>query len=68
MVSALSAEAYTTTSLRDGSFSEGSGRALPPTQGWADFSIMMVCTPESGHCHSVCTLRTRCLQFAAFFQ
>ena len=22
---------------------------------WADFSIMMECTPKSGHCHSVCT-------------
>jgi hypothetical protein len=22
----------------------------------ASFSIMMECTPESGHCHSVCTL------------
>ncbi len=25
----------------------------PPSSGWADFSITMECTPESGHCHSV---------------
>ncbi len=25
--------------------------------GWANFSIMMECTPENGKCHSVCTLR-----------
>jgi hypothetical protein len=28
----------------------------PPLPAWADFSIVMECTPESGHCHSVCTL------------
>jgi hypothetical protein len=27
-----------------------------PSPGWANFSIMMDCTPGSGHCHSVCTL------------
>ncbi len=27
-----------------------------PSPGWANFSIMMKCTPESGHCHSMCTL------------
>ncbi len=35
---------------------KGGGRAPPPTPGWADFSLRMECTPESGHCHSVCTL------------
>ncbi len=25
----------------------------PPSPGWADFSVMMECTPESGNCHSV---------------
>jgi len=25
----------------------------PPSPGWADFTIMKECTPESGHCHSV---------------
>jgi hypothetical protein len=31
-------------------------RAHPPSPGWTDFSFMMECTPESGHCHFVCTL------------
>jgi hypothetical protein len=37
---------------------KGGGRAprAPFTPGWADFTIMMECTPESDHCHSVCTL------------
>jgi len=34
------------------------GRACtPPSLAWADLTIMMECTPESGHFHSVCTLR-----------
>ncbi len=32
---------------------KGGGRAPPPLPGWADFSIMMECTPESSNCHSV---------------
>jgi hypothetical protein len=28
-------------------------RAPPPSPAWANFSIMMQCTPESGRCHSV---------------
>jgi hypothetical protein len=24
-------------------------------KGWTNFSIMMECTQESGHCHSACT-------------
>ncbi len=32
----------------------GGGRAPPPPPpGWADFSIMSECAPESGHCQSV---------------
>jgi len=27
----------------------------PPTPDWAEFTIMMECTPESGHCQSICT-------------
>ncbi len=27
-----------------------------PWPGWADFAIMMEYMPESGHCHSVCSL------------
>jgi len=28
----------------------------PLSTGWADLTIMMECTPESGHCHSVCSV------------
>ncbi len=28
----------------------------PPSTGWADFSIVMECALESGHCHDMCTL------------
>ncbi len=28
----------------------------PPSPAWANFTLMMECTPESGRCHSVCTL------------
>jgi hypothetical protein len=54
-VSAHSAGAYTValdvmvTRVKRG------GRAPPPLNK-ANFSIMMECTPESGSCHSVCTL------------
>jgi hypothetical protein len=34
----------------------GEGLHPSPSPGWANFSIMMECTPESGNCHSVCTL------------
>jgi hypothetical protein len=41
--------------VSDGRYSivEGGGRASPPTTGWANFSIMMECTPERGTCYSV---------------
>ncbi len=37
---------------------KGDGRAVhpPPSPAWADFTIMMECTPESDHDLSVCTL------------
>jgi hypothetical protein len=42
--------------VRDENYSER-GWACSPTQpAWATFSIMMECTPQSGSCHSVCTL------------
>jgi hypothetical protein len=42
---------YLPSQLKEG------GRAAPPSSpGLANFSIMMECTPECGHCHSVCTL------------
>jgi hypothetical protein len=28
----------------------------PFPEGWAEFTIMMECTPESGHFQSICTL------------
>jgi len=31
----------------------GVGVHLPPSPAWADFTLMMECTPESGHGHSV---------------
>jgi hypothetical protein len=34
---------------------EGGGRASS-SPARADFSIMMECTPQIGHCHSICTL------------
>ncbi len=48
--------------LRDGRYSER-GWACTPQHHQAglifpNFSIMMECTPESGNCHSVCTLGT----------
>ncbi len=36
---------------------KGGGRAPPPSAAWADFSIMLECTPESGRCHSVYSVR-----------
>jgi hypothetical protein len=55
-VSALSAGAHTTTLIRDGRYiergSEKMGMRPPPTLTWADFTLMMECSPESGH-HSV---------------
>ncbi len=35
---------------------KGKGRAPLTPPGWADFTITMECTPETSHCHSVCTL------------
>ncbi len=30
---------------------KGEGGAPPPILGWADFTNVMECTPESVHCH-----------------
>jgi hypothetical protein len=52
--SSLSAGAYTTTLLLMEDRVKGGGRAPPPSPGWTIFfTIMMECTPDSGHCHSV---------------
>jgi hypothetical protein len=48
----LSAGAYTTTMLVMVDRVKGGGVHPPPSPDWADFTIMMECTPESGHCHS----------------
>ncbi len=57
-VSAHSAGAYTATLyVRDGKYSKkGVDVHPPPSPTWANISIMMECTPESGRRHSVCTL------------
>jgi hypothetical protein len=55
-VSAHSAGAYTTTLYVMVDTVKGGGSTPQPSPDWANFSIMMECTPESGHCHSVCTL------------
>ncbi len=46
-VSALSAGAYTTTLYLMVDRVKRGGRAPPPSPGWANFSIIMECTPES---------------------
>jgi hypothetical protein len=48
-VSALSAGTYTSTLYVMVNIMKGGGRA----PAWANFSIMMECTPECGRCHSV---------------
>ncbi len=53
-VPALLAGAYTTTFLV--MVDRVKGERHPHPTGWADFTLMMECTPESGLCHSVCTL------------
>jgi hypothetical protein len=32
---------------------KGGGRAPPPSPAWANFTLMMECTPESRRCYSV---------------
>jgi hypothetical protein len=52
---ALLAGAHTTTLLVMVDTVKGWGRAISYTftRGCVDLTIMMECTPESGHCHSV---------------
>jgi hypothetical protein len=54
-VSALSAGAHTTALLVMADGVKGGVLASPPSPGWADSTIMMECTPESGQCH-LCVL------------
>ncbi len=54
-----SAEAYTATLYVMVNVVKGGGRAPPPpppAPAWANFSIMMECTPKSNRCLSVCIL------------
>jgi hypothetical protein len=39
---------------------KGGGRALPPLPAWANFPLMMECTPESSYCYSVYSVVWRC--------
>ncbi len=44
--------------VRDGRYCERRvGVHPPPQETWADFTLMMECTPENGHCHSVFRIR-----------
>jgi hypothetical protein len=51
-VSAHSAGAYTATLLVMVNGMKGGGR-VPPSPAWANFTLMMECTPESSRCFSV---------------
>ncbi len=53
---ALSDGAYTTTLLVMVDRVKGGGRVPPHSAGWAEFTIMIEYTPESGHCRSIWTL------------
>ncbi len=50
--SAFLPKEYSTTLLVMVDRVKGEWRAPAPSPGWADFTIMMECTPDSGHCHS----------------
>ncbi len=52
-VSTLSAGAYPATLYVMVYRVKEGGRVPPPSTAKADFSIMMECKPEIGHCHSV---------------
>ncbi len=55
-ICALSSGAYTTILL----VSEKGGVHPPPSPGWDEFTIMMECTPESGHHLSTFNLSSVC--------
>jgi hypothetical protein len=55
-IPALLAGAYTTILLVMVVRVKWGWRAPPPALGWAEFTIMMECRLEGGHCQSVCTL------------
>ncbi len=47
---------YTSTLLVIVDGVKGRRHTPPGSPGWAEFTIMMECTSESGHCQSICTL------------
>jgi len=51
---------WTIHRVHKGNRVKGGGLAPPPSPARADFSIMMKCTPEIGHCHSMCTGTVLC--------
>jgi hypothetical protein len=58
-VHAHSAGADTATFTGDGKCNErGVGVHPPPSSAWANFTLMMVCTPESSHCYFVYSVVT----------
>ncbi len=54
-VPALSAGAYTSILLMVNRV-KGGGAHHPPSPSWAEFTILIECTPESSHWQSSCTL------------
>jgi hypothetical protein len=52
-VSALLAGVQTTTLYAILDIVKRGGRGAPPVQAWADFTLMLECTPVSGHCRTV---------------
>jgi hypothetical protein len=44
---------------------KGDGVHVPD---WAEFNIMMECTPETGHCQSICTLSSVIITVADIFR
>ena len=52
-MSAHSAGTYTATLLVMVNVVKGGGRAPPPSPAWANFTLMIECTPESSRCYSV---------------
>jgi hypothetical protein len=52
-VSAHSAGAYTATLLVMVNVMNGVGMHPPPSPAWANFTLIIECTPESSSCYSV---------------
>ncbi len=57
-MSAHLAGTYTATLLVMVNVMKGGGRAPPTAPAWANFTLMMECTPESSRCYSVYSVVT----------